>query len=176
MGVIDIMDAKGTSSLGNPNPNILTPHPSKSSVAIRFLRVLSLVRHTASSSPSSRACRIRRAACSCMAYSAGPRRAWSRALLRKLVRRRRKPPRRDLPRPAAIIRRRRPVGGDRLEVALRRVVPGGAGMEYCRLLEEAADYVKCLVMQVRLMQSIVDFESHVHSVNKRSEIDPGDRN
>ncbi|KAG6513175.1 hypothetical protein ZIOFF_023485 [Zingiber officinale] len=83
-----------------------------------------------------------------MAYSAGPRRAWSRALLRKLVRRRRKPPRRDLPRPAAIIRRRRPVGGDRLEVALRRVVPGGAGMEYCRLLEEAADYVKCLVMQL----------------------------
>ncbi|XP_042381313.1 transcription factor IBH1-like [Zingiber officinale] len=154
MGVIDIMDAKSTSSLGNPNPNILTPHPSKSSVAIRFLRVLSLVRHTASSSPSSRAYRIRRAACSCMVYSAGPRRAWSRALLRKLVRRRRGPPRRrrgpprrDLPRPAVISRRRRPVGGDRLEVALRRVVPGGAGMEYCRLLEEAADYVKCLVMQ-----------------------------
>ncbi|KAG6509425.1 hypothetical protein ZIOFF_027415 [Zingiber officinale] len=90
-----------------------------------------------------------------MVYSAGPRRAWSRALLRKLVRRRRGPPRRrrgpprrDLPRPAVISRRRRPVGGDRLEVALRRVVPGGAGMEYCRLLEEAADYVKCLVMQL----------------------------
>ncbi|XP_074586677.1 transcription factor IBH1-like [Curcuma longa] len=166
MCVIDFMDSKSSSSLGNPNPNpnIPTPRPSKSSVAIRFLRALSLARHAASSSPSSRARRIRRAACACMAYSAGPRRAWSRALLRKLVRLRRHP-RRDLRRPAAMSGRRRPVGGDRLEIALRRVVPGGGGMEYCRLLEEAADYVKCLVTQVRLMQSIVDSESHVHSID-----------
>ncbi|XP_074585722.1 transcription factor IBH1-like [Curcuma longa] len=148
------------SSFGNPNPN------SKRMVALRFLRALSLVRRTGPEvSPSSRARGIRRAAYVCMAYSTGPRRAWSRALLRKLLRRRRRPCR-GLRRPIAVSRRRRPVGGgDQLEVALRRLVPGGGGMEYCRLLEETADYVKCLAMQVRLMQSIVDSASHVKSIN-----------
>ncbi|KAG6522618.1 hypothetical protein ZIOFF_019764 [Zingiber officinale] len=143
------------SSLGSPNPNF-----SKPMVALRFLRALSLVRRSGlgACSPSYRARGIRRAAYACMAASAGPRRAWSRALLRKIRRR----PGRGLRRPRAVIWRHRPVGGgDRLEVALRRLVPGGGCMEYCRLLEEAADYVKCLAMQVRLMQTIVDSASHV---------------
>lgn len=158
------MDTK--SSFGNPNPSFATPRPSKPMVALSFLRALSLVRRAGpAASPSSRARGIRRAAYACMAYSAGPRRAWSRALLRQLLRRRRRPCR-GLRRPIAVCRRRRPVGGgDRLEVALRQLVPGGGGMEYCRLLEEAADYVKCLAMQVRLMQSIVDSASRVNSIN-----------
>lgn len=39
---------------------------------------------------------------------------------------------------------------------LRRLVPGGRSMEYCNLLEEAADYVQSLRAQVQLMQSLVD--------------------
>jgi len=43
--------------------------------------------------------------------------------------------------------------------ALRRLVPGGAEMEYCSLLDETADYVRCLREQVQLMQSLVDLFS-----------------
>ncbi|XP_040379313.1 transcription factor IBH1-like [Oryza brachyantha] len=43
--------------------------------------------------------------------------------------------------------------------ALRRLVPGGAGMEYCSLLEETADYLRSLRAQVQLMQSLVDLYS-----------------
>uniref|UniRef100_A0A0E0PF63 IBH1-like N-terminal domain-containing protein n=1 Tax=Oryza rufipogon TaxID=4529 RepID=A0A0E0PF63_ORYRU len=35
--------------------------------------------------------------------------------------------------------------------ALRRLVPGGAGMEYSSLLEETADYLRSLRAQVRLL-------------------------
>lgn len=42
---------------------------------------------------------------------------------------------------------------------LRRLVPGGAGMEYCSLLEETADYVRCLRAQVQLMQGLADLFS-----------------
>ncbi|KAF7011562.1 hypothetical protein CFC21_025852 [Triticum aestivum] len=43
--------------------------------------------------------------------------------------------------------------------ALRRLVPGGAGMEYSSLLEETADYVRCLRAQVQLMQGLADLFS-----------------
>ncbi|KAG0527913.1 hypothetical protein BDA96_06G274300 [Sorghum bicolor] len=43
--------------------------------------------------------------------------------------------------------------------ALRQLVPGGAEMEYCSLLDETADYVRCLRAQVQLMQSLVDLFS-----------------
>lgn len=43
--------------------------------------------------------------------------------------------------------------------ALRRLVPGGNDMEYSNLLEETADYVRCLRAQVQLMQGLVDLFS-----------------
>ncbi|PWZ36681.1 Transcription factor IBH1 [Zea mays] len=43
--------------------------------------------------------------------------------------------------------------------ALRRLVPGGAEMEYGSLLDETADYVRSLRAQVQLMQSLVDLFS-----------------
>ncbi|KAG8043787.1 hypothetical protein GUJ93_ZPchr0458g22293 [Zizania palustris] len=43
--------------------------------------------------------------------------------------------------------------------ALRRLVPGGAGMEYCSLLEETADYLRSLRAQVQLMQGLIDLFS-----------------
>ncbi|PUZ49311.1 hypothetical protein GQ55_7G316500 [Panicum hallii var. hallii] len=43
--------------------------------------------------------------------------------------------------------------------ALRRLVPGGSEMEYCSLLDETADYLRCLRAQVQLMQNLVDLFS-----------------
>lgn len=39
---------------------------------------------------------------------------------------------------------------------LRKVVPGGGDMEMLRLMVETAHYIKCLSMQVNVMQTIVD--------------------
>lgn len=39
---------------------------------------------------------------------------------------------------------------------LRGLVPGGEDMETCCLLEETADYIKCLAKQVQVMKSIAD--------------------
>jgi hypothetical protein len=39
------------------------------------------------------------------------------------------------------------------------LVPGGSEMEYCSLLDETADYVRCLRAQVQLMQNLVDLFS-----------------
>lgn len=78
-----------------------------------------------------------------MAIAAGPRRAWSRALLRRPYGRR--------------LRRRR---NGRVRISrvekLRRLVPGGEGLDFCRLLEETASYMQCLKHQVNLMQRLVD--------------------
>jgi hypothetical protein len=156
-------------------------------LAFHFLRALSRVHD----GPARRRTRtIRRAAYSSMARAAGPRRAWSRALLRQaqarrsatlasrrtavLVRRRvvagpAPPPRAAarsssvatsattaaLPPPPALRQAGEPARSD----ALRRLVPGGAGMEYCSLLEETADYVRCLRAQVQLMQGLADLFS-----------------
>ncbi|ERN06773.1 hypothetical protein AMTR_s00005p00155460 [Amborella trichopoda] len=38
---------------------------------------------------------------------------------------------------------------------LRGLVPGGERMDYCTLLEETADYIKCLETQVKAMADIV---------------------
>ncbi|WOL03697.1 hypothetical protein Cni_G12417 [Canna indica] len=134
------------------NPN----STSKPAMAFHFLRALSHIRLTTrrGSSLARRTLRIRRAAYASMACSAGTRRAWSRALLRKL---RSPAPRRGasvLPRRAARTTSS-PDTDLRQALALRRLVPGGAAMEHCELLEETADYIRCLNAQVWLMQAVV---------------------
>ncbi|CAL9152799.1 unnamed protein product, partial [Musa hybrid cultivar] len=130
------MEPKSYSGDCNPNRNL---HPSKPLMAAHFLRCLSRIQQTASNtSVASRSRRIRRAAYASMAYSAGHRRAWSRALLRKLRCRRARPV--ILPRRPRIARPQVVIEIDRAEV-LRKLVPGGTGMDYCRLLEETADYI-----------------------------------
>ncbi|KAK3184690.1 hypothetical protein Dsin_031976 [Dipteronia sinensis] len=42
---------------------------------------------------------------------------------------------------------------------LRKLVPGGEGMDICSLLDETAHYIKCLVTQVQVMKSIDQFYS-----------------
>lgn len=39
---------------------------------------------------------------------------------------------------------------------LRNLVPGGGAMETSKLMEETAHYIKCLSMQVKVMQCLVD--------------------
>ncbi|CAL9095944.1 unnamed protein product [Musa textilis] len=72
-----------TGNRDNPNTDL---HGSKNMMASHFLRALFRIQQTSTSSSSfaGRSRRIRRAAYASMAYSAGARRAWSRALLRKL--------------------------------------------------------------------------------------------
>uniref|UniRef100_A0A0D9WAN9 IBH1-like N-terminal domain-containing protein n=1 Tax=Leersia perrieri TaxID=77586 RepID=A0A0D9WAN9_9ORYZ len=160
---------------------------TKQMLAFHFLRALSRI-HRATASPVTRRTRnIRRAAYSSMARAASPRRAWSRAILGQararrsrtlmrravMVRRRRvaaaasriaaggetsaAAARAALPEPPPPIPRQvdEPARAD----ALRRLVPGGAGMEYCSLLEETADYMQLLRQQVQLMQGLVNLFS-----------------
>uniref|UniRef100_A0A0A9E541 IBH1-like N-terminal domain-containing protein n=1 Tax=Arundo donax TaxID=35708 RepID=A0A0A9E541_ARUDO len=173
----------------NPNPNrhalasgAASSSPSKRMLAFHFLRALSRI-HRATPVPC-RTRTIRRAAYSSMARAANPRRAWSQALLHQVRVRRAMRSRR-----AVLLRRRvsaaapppigvrsisagetsaaalartpppRQAGEPARADALRRLVPGGNGMEYCSLLEETADYVRCLRAQVQFMQGLVDLFS-----------------
>ncbi|XP_047313412.1 transcription factor IBH1-like [Impatiens glandulifera] len=119
---------------------------------------------------------IKRAAYVSMASAVGPRRAWVRALKWKL-----KPSRtRFISRPAWLMSRRRrrrmmkrigSVGGGEREKkvacrseeeeVLRRLVPGGEGMDIYKLLGETAHYIKCLSTQVEVMTTITD---HLYNI------------
>ncbi|KAL3653251.1 hypothetical protein CASFOL_002932 [Castilleja foliolosa] len=99
---------------------------------------------------------VRAAACASMASAVGPRRAWSRAVLnnirnRRFTRKRSfgiknnnnnpKPKQQDL--------------GYGEEDELRRLVPGGKEMDFCRLLSESAHYIECLRDQVQVMTNML---------------------
>ncbi|URE02199.1 hypothetical protein MUK42_18919 [Musa troglodytarum] len=146
-----------TGNRDNPNTDL---HGSKNMMASHFLRALFRIQQTSTSSSSfaGRSRRIRRAAYASMAYSAGARRAWSRALLRKLRSRAR------LRFPRRLSRTARPQRRDMDQAqVLRKLVPGGPSMDYCKLLEETADYIRCLTTQVRLMQTVMDsISSYAH--------------
>lgn len=51
------------------------------------------------------------------------------------------------------------IGYDSQEMKLRKVVPGGAAMDICSLLDETAHYVKCLTTQVNMMRRIAQIYS-----------------
>jgi hypothetical protein len=142
-------------------------------LAFHFIRALARIHR---STPVPRRTRtIRRAAYASMARAASPRRSWSRALLQQIRARR--------SRRAVLLLRRRvvsagpPIAGEEAPApprqareppradALRRLVPGGDDMEYSRLLEETADYVRCLRAQVQLMQGLLDLSSTADDPN-----------
>ncbi|CAD5197457.1 transcription factor IBH1-like [Musa acuminata AAA Group] len=154
------MESKSSDeNCNNPNSEL---HPSKLIMASHFLRALFRIQHTTTdSSFAGRSRKIRRAAYASMAYSVGTKRAWSSALLRKL----RSRSRLRFPNPrrakyAALPGRPRVARPQQREMdqaeALRELVPGGTSMDDCRLLEETADYIRCLSTQVRLMQAIME--------------------
>jgi hypothetical protein len=164
-------------STTHPNPNLnATSTNSISMQAFHFIQALARISRPAPK-PMTYSCRtkqIRRAAYTSMAYTSSPRHTWSRALLRRLrqqqLQLQRRKPGRLLPtrRRVCIITPAisRPDEPTRAET-LRRLMPGGRSMDYCNLLEEAADYVKCLRAQVQLMQSLVDafssWVAHTHN-------------
>lgn len=135
----------------NPNLNV-----SKTMQATYFLRAFTVINSASpTSSTMQRRRSIRRAAYASMARAAGNRRAWSRAVLRRLHRglclsssARRFVIRRRI----RVSRPREPGQAD----VLRSLVPGGKAMDFCNLLEETATYIQCLSAQVRLMQSLAD--------------------
>ncbi|KAK9138593.1 hypothetical protein Sjap_009187 [Stephania japonica] len=46
---------------------------------------------------------------------------------------------------------------------LRKLVPGGKGMDFCRLLGETAHYIECLNTQVQVMQTLIDAQKPYNS-------------
>ncbi|KAH6810613.1 hypothetical protein C2S53_008540 [Perilla frutescens var. hirtella] len=133
----------------------------KKKMASRFLR--SMKKMDCSSSPSTgekgswRYHAIRAAAYASMASAVGPRKAWSRALLKKIrnhkvMMRKSSSERRNNPRN---IRR---FGHEGLN-DLSQVVPGGKAMDSCSLLTETAHYIKCLAAQVQIMKQILHYST-----------------
>ncbi|KAK4419723.1 hypothetical protein Salat_2385200 [Sesamum alatum] len=151
-----------------------TTNPSSSMIrtrfAVRFLHAMKkLNKKTPAPSPYRRRFHtIRAAACASMACAVGPRKAWSRAILKKirartlhhyLINKSRN-------QQMMMIKRGNPrdeelaVGfGYGEEDDLRGLVPGGEGMGFCRLLSETAHYIKCLRAQVQVMTNVLDHYS-----------------
>ncbi|KAL0459037.1 UNVERIFIED_CONTAM: hypothetical protein Slati_0530900 [Sesamum latifolium] len=147
------------------NPNSMI----KTRFAVRFLHDMKKLNKKTPPSPYRRRFHtIRAAACASMSSAVGPRRAWSRAILRKIRARTLHDYIINKSRNHRLITRRKSVGllrgnprdqeevGFRQEDDLRGLVPGGEGMGFCRLLSETVHYIKCLRAQVQVMTNILD--------------------
>ncbi|KAJ4904148.1 Transcription factor IBH1 [Raphanus sativus] len=145
--------------------HINTDVPEKDVFALHFLQTLSnLSTQNPFSSPdkkSDRVKKIKKAAYVSMARAAGcTDRLWSRALLQRAAKRNNKIVRFPRRRKRVTWLRRRSNRRDPVEEAaaerLRNLVPGGGEMKTSKLMEETAHYIKCLSMQVKVMQCLVD--------------------
>lgn len=158
----------------------------KTRFACNFLRALQSLngdvaggnpKNSTSSPAAAQAARYRRyrkiklAAYASMASAVGTRRAWSRALLRRIRTRSalRRAPAANRPTKRSKYGRRPPLrrgrsrndvrGGRDNAKELRKLVPGGDAMDFCCLLGETAHYIKCLTSQVEIMRNIADLFS-----------------
>ncbi|KAK6163979.1 hypothetical protein DH2020_000843 [Rehmannia glutinosa] len=152
------------------------PSSIKTRFAVKFLQAMNKMNKRKNPSTSmavkyKRYQFIRAAATSSMASAVGPRRAWSRAVLRKMrnhtaIHRFPMNNKTRTTRRFPITRRKRssilrgnPRQEDDLgfgqEDDLRGLVPGGQGMDFCRLLSETAHYIKCLKTQVQVMTNVL---------------------
>ncbi|PON75114.1 IBH1 transcription factor [Parasponia andersonii] len=163
-------------SLSNPNPNSL-----KTRFAQRFIRALMRIQNQQpkSSSPgeiSKRHRKVNTAANAAMASAVGPRRVWSQALLWRIRNRSNRNQARHRRRRALFkrigtnsmkrkgLKERRGTEEGQLvgfgkEKKLRKLVPGGAAMDICSLLDETAHYIRCLTTQVKVMKRIAEIYS-----------------
>ncbi|KAF8048511.1 hypothetical protein N665_2488s0002 [Sinapis alba] len=144
------------------NP-INTEVPEKDVFALHFLQTLSNLRvQNPFSSPdktTDRVKKIKKAAYVSMARAAGgTNRLWSRTLLHRASKRNKKIVRfpRRKKRVTWLRRNQRDPVEEAAGERLRNLVPGGRGMETSELMEETAHYIKCLSMQVKVMQCLVD--------------------
>lgn len=144
------------------------PNSIKTRFTYRFVQALRKLNKTRSVSVSPsmketyrRYHMIRVASYASMASAVGSRRAWSRTVLWKI---RNRTLHRTLKKKGKIhaLRRRKVRENPRnslnfhRENDLKKLVPGGEGMDFCRLLNETAHYIKCLRTQVQIMNNIVD--------------------
>ncbi|XAR58784.1 hypothetical protein NMG60_11014320 [Bertholletia excelsa] len=158
-----------------PHCSTMKPSSIKTRFAHRFLKALKRLKNQRAKSTSTfpgaalRGYRaVKMAADLSLASAVGPRRAWSRAVLQR-IRRRRVVRRMRSPRG---LRRRKRVrhqtvtetkpGSESFDLLgkLRDLVPGGEEMDVHGLLEETAHYIKCLTTQVQVMRNIVDLCSN----------------
>ncbi|KAJ0962623.1 hypothetical protein J5N97_027745 [Dioscorea zingiberensis] len=111
---------------------------------------------------------VKEAADSALALTARGQSRWSRAILTSRLRRRKL-----LVKAVGRIRRRRrsPVPSKRDPAAMKvgRVVPGCRSLPAPTLLEEAADYVAALEMQVKAMRALADALSSARIASPESE-------
>lgn len=136
--------------------------------ASRFLKAFYKIKKT--KKQDSRCRRIKLAADAAMALAVGTRRAWSRAVIRRVLKARVYHARSrllmaerkiDIYKKMKKKRQRKNMqmvdqGGSCQGVdRLRQIVPGGEAMDYCNLLDETAHYMNCLSTQVKVMQHIV---------------------
>ncbi|KAJ0258418.1 Transcription factor IBH1 [Hirschfeldia incana] len=144
---------------------INTDVPKKDVFALHFLQSLSnLRRQNTFNSPdktNDRVKKIKKAAYVSMARAAGgSNRMWSRALLRRAAKENNKVLMFSRRKKRVTWLRRRSYRRDPEEEKdaerLRNLVPGGGGMDTSKLMEETAHYIKCLSMQVKVMQCLVD--------------------
>ncbi|KAL1191140.1 Transcription factor IBH1 [Cardamine amara subsp. amara] len=158
--------------MASANKTINTDVPAKDIFALHFLQSLSNLRiQNPLNSPeetTDRVKKIKMAAYISMARAAGgTNRLWSRALLRRASKENNKINRfsrrkRKVTWQISSERRGRRSSNRRAPVVeevaerLRNFVPGGGGMETSKLMEETAHYIKCLSMQVKVMQCLVD--------------------
>nr|DAD24247.1 TPA_asm: hypothetical protein HUJ06_025710 [Nelumbo nucifera] len=154
--------------LASMNSKSLSSNPCrKTSFTRRFLRALAEIRREEPNSSShvdiSRRCqRIKVAAYASMASAVGSKRAWSRAMICKV--RNRAICRASMRQKIKISKWKKAVANKHRrdvnqEDELRRLVPGGKSMDFCKLLEETAHYIKSLTTQVQVMRSIADYYS-----------------
>ena len=149
--------------MGSGNNPIYTGVPEKDVFALHLLQTLSNLRtQIPFSSPDKtkdRVKKIKKAAYVSMARAAGgTNRLWSRSLLHQAAKRNNKNVRLSRRRKRVTWPRRNrrdPVEEPAAE-RLRNLVPGGGAMEISKLMEETAHYIKCLSMQVKVMQCLVD--------------------
>ncbi|GFP91176.1 transcription factor ibh1 [Phtheirospermum japonicum] len=134
------------------------PRSVKTRFAVKFVEAMKKLDKKRPTTAYKRYLAVRAAACVSLASAVGPRRAWSRAVLKNLIM-----PRGRKSYPAVVISPRKRVGNNnpkRRELEeeddLRRLVPGGEGMGFCRLLTESAHYIQCLRDQVQVMTSMLD--------------------
>ncbi|KAM1684141.1 hypothetical protein TB2_034833 [Malus domestica] len=173
--------------MNSPNPNSLKSRFTKGLVKA-LIRINK--NHPRSSSSSSsissspreirrRYHKIKTAAYASMACAVGRRRAWSRALLWKI---------RNKACNGGVVRRsidsrshysiKKRVQQNKVN-ELRKVVPGGEGMDTWSLLEETAHYMKCLTTQIASsnrskgrIDIAVDVKHHVDRLHQSPDADP----
>ncbi|XP_055812949.1 transcription factor IBH1-like isoform X2 [Solanum dulcamara] len=109
--------------------------------AYRFLRSLRKLNQHKKNNSRKQYNRVKHAAYASMASAVGSKRAWSRALLWKIQNR-------SLTR--NLVKKKRKTYDVSEETGfgeLRKLVPGGEVMGFYNLLDETADYIKCLTSQ-----------------------------